>query len=64
MKTRHDQAVATMRALSDRWDQLVARMQRPEHEAAVALLFRATPQALGEAAMRASKPAEEKDRQS
>lgn len=42
-------------ALRPRWEERFARMQTPEHRAAVDALFKATPEELGRAAVRAAQ---------
>jgi hypothetical protein len=43
------------KAVMDHWDRMVAGMQMPQQKAAEEALFRATPEELGKAAMRAKK---------
>lgn len=55
MMTHDDAIPEALKALTDHFDRLVAKMQTPEQKAAVDWLFRATPEELGAAAVRAAK---------
>jgi predicted transcriptional regulator len=62
MKKSKETVFEVPKAVMDRLGQLVAAMQKPQHAAAVEALFRATPEELGEAAVRGAKLTEQKGR--
>ena len=49
-------SVPTLDDLSERFDDLLQRMQTPKAKAAMALAFDATPEELGRAAVKAARP--------